>query len=86
MAIHDYTVQEMMSMQQGRAGSQYVADTVAHPGKWVELVALTACVIAAITGNAVGFAGATIPAGMSLAGEFTTFTLTSGTLIAYKGV
>jgi hypothetical protein len=85
MAINDLSTQEALNIQLGRCGSDYIADTAIHNGNYVELTAHTACVISAVTGNCTGLAGKTIPAGMSIAGVFTSITLTSGTMVAYKG-
>jgi hypothetical protein len=86
LGINDLTVPEQLAVSAGRLGSTFIADTVAHTGIFTELVAMTACVIAAVTGNCAGLAGKTIPAGMSVAGVFTSVTLTSGTMVAYTGV
>jgi len=67
-------------------GFEYISDTLAHTGRFGELYALEATVIASATikgagGNA--FTAVPIPAGGSIYGVFESVTLTSGKVIAY---
>lgn len=72
-------------------GFTYAADTSAHAGPFCAiyvlaqavLTTLTAATGATITGT---ITGVTLPAGMWLYGKFTTFTLASGSVIAYNSV
>lgn len=61
----------------------YVADTAAHNGTWIEIVALENTVVAALTSSTMtGFAaGMKIPAGAKIKGAFTSITLTSGSIL-----
>lgn len=68
-------------------GAEYIADTSAHTGRFGKIVALEDSVIASLsaddyTGNALS----AIPfkASCELCGVFTSITLTSGTVVAYK--
>jgi hypothetical protein len=87
LGVNECTTQELLAQSAGRLGSLVIADTAAHVGIFIELVALTAVVFnAATVGNCTGIGGLTLPAGMTIAGKFTSITLTSGTLVAYNGV
>lgn len=85
----------------GQRGSALVADTSAHvpvaagsvPATslaWVAFYVLEAAVFSDLTANAKspasGFEGVAFAAGTWLYGNFSTFTLASGSLIAYQGV
>jgi len=78
----------------GFLGFEYIGDTAAHlpPANqvFVELYILTTTVIAAISSEVAltgtTFTGVSIPAGVTLKGRFKSITLTSGTVIAYKGI
>jgi cytochrome bd-type quinol oxidase subunit 2 len=68
-------------------GFEYISDTVAHTGRFYELVAFEDSVIASaviqnVTGNA--FTGVPLKAGQSVEAVFTSVTLTSGKIAAYK--
>ena len=68
-------------------GFEYISDTVAHTGRFHELMALEATVIAsAVVPNATGNAFTSVPlgAGDSIRGLFTSVTLASGKVVAYK--
>ena len=68
-------------------GAEYIDDTVAHTGRFGEIVALEDSVIAALTAmDYTGNALAAIPlkASCEMCGVFTSITLTSGTVIAYR--
>jgi len=68
-------------------GAEYIDDTSAHTGRFGKIVALEDTVIASLaamdwTGNALS----AIPfkASTELEGVFTSITLTSGTVVAYR--
>ena len=68
-------------------GAEYISDTAAHTGRFVELYALEATVIASavspiVTGNT--FTSVPISAGGRIRGLFTSVTLASGKIIAHK--
>lgn len=68
-------------------GFEYISDTVAHTGRFYELVAFEDSVIAsAVIQNQTGNAFTSVPlkAGMSVEAVFTSVTLTSGKIAAYK--
>lgn len=68
-------------------GAEYIDDTVAHTGRFGEIVALEDSVIATLTAmDYTGNALAAIPlkASCELCGVFTSITLTSGTVVAYR--
>jgi len=81
------------SLALGQLGSLYVKDTAAHAGSWGIIQAHEATVIASATsanhvdgkpvveGTLVNVA---LPAGMAWYGMWTTFTLSSGSVTAYK--
>lgn len=68
-------------------GFEYISDTVAHVGRFHEIMALEATVIAsAVVQNQSGNAFTAVPLGPgdSIKGVFTSVTLTSGKVAAYK--
>ena len=68
-------------------GFEYISDTVAHTGRFYELVAFEDSVIAsAVIQNQTGntFTSVPLKAGMSVEAVFTSVTLTSGKIAAYK--
>jgi hypothetical protein len=69
------------------SGAEYIDDTVAHTGRFGEIVALEDSVIATLTAmDYTGNALTAIPlkASCKLCGVFTSITLTSGTVVAYR--
>lgn len=69
------------------AGFELITDTAAHTGRFFRLYALEATVInTATVQNASGntFSAVPLPAGGSIDGLFTSVTLTSGKVVAYK--
>jgi hypothetical protein len=69
------------------SGAEYIDDTVAHTGRFGEIVALEDSVIATLT--AMDYTGNTLTAiplkaSCELCGVFTSITLTSGTVVAYR--
>lgn len=69
------------------AGAEYIDDTAAHTGRFGKIVALENTVISSLTaldytGNAL--TSVTFNATAELYGVFTSITLTSGSVVAYK--
>lgn len=83
---------DIFESQVGWNGSEYISDTTAHypPANMVytAIMPLADATISAITGEGLAgtFTGAIIPKGVPFYGRFSSITLTSGTIIAYKGV
>ena len=68
-------------------GFEYISDTVAHTGRFWQLYAVENAVIAsAVIGNKTGnnFTSVPLNAGDSIMGVFTSVTLASGKVVAYK--
>jgi hypothetical protein len=68
-------------------GFEYISDQVAHTGRFHEIMALEASVIAsAVAQNQTGNTFTSVPlgAGDSIKGVFTSVTLASGKAVAYK--
>jgi hypothetical protein len=68
-------------------GAEYIDDTVAHTGRFGKIVALEDSAISSLTamdysGNAL--TGIPLKASCEMEGVFTSITLTSGTVVAYK--
>jgi hypothetical protein len=68
-------------------GAEFIDDTAAHAGRFGKIVALEDSVIASLT--AMDYTGNTLSAiplkaSCEMEGVFTSITLTSGTVIAYK--
>jgi hypothetical protein len=68
-------------------GAEFIDDTVAHTGRFGKIVALENSVIASLT--AMDYTGNTLSAiplnaSTEIEGVFTSITLTSGTVVAYK--
>ena len=70
------------------AGAVYESGTTAITGqKFSAIMALTATVFASLTApdwSGDSFASMALPAGATIYGNFTGFTLTSGSVVAYK--
>tara|TARA_R100000664_G_C2740805_1_gene129322 strand:- start:945 stop:1229 length:285 start_codon:yes stop_codon:yes gene_type:complete len=88
--LHTYTVQEAQNAQMGQAGSVFIDDTAQHTGPFAAITAIedsevdvSDCTdIDKTMTDAVDF---TIPAGLTIYGNFAVFSLVSGKVIAYKG-
>jgi hypothetical protein len=68
-------------------GAEFIDDTAAHTGRFGKIVALEDSVIASLT--ALDYTGNTLSAipfnaSCEMEGVFTSITLTSGTVVAYK--
>lgn len=72
----------------GGYGGDFIDDTEAHtptsPYDYVAIQALETTVVTAV-GNITGLTSVTVPTGSIIYGEFTSITLTSGSVIAYLG-
>ena len=74
-------------MSEYAIGFEYISDTAAHTGRFSEIYAVEAAVISTATvQNASGNSFTSVPlgAGDSIEGVFTSITLASGKVIAYK--
>lgn len=74
-------------MGYGYPGAEYIDDTAAHAGRFGKIVALEDSVINTLTAS--DYTGNTLSAvplkaSCEMCGVFTSVTLTSGTVIAYK--
>jgi len=69
----------------GHQGFTLVTGTSANTAGYVAIQTITATVISAIAGTGVTgtWSGTTIPAGITIVGKISSFTLTSGAVIAY---
>ena len=68
-------------------GFEYISDTSAHAGRFYKLYALADAVIAsAVVQNATGNTFTSVPlnAGDEICGVFTSVTLASGKIVAYR--
>ena len=87
--LHTYTVQEAQNAQRGQAGSVFIENTAVHTGPFAAITAIedsevdvSDCTdIDKTMTNAADF---TIPAGLTIYGNFAAFSLNSGKVIAYK--
>ena len=85
---------DIVESSAGYNGFEFISDTVAHlppQGQvFTELYIVTATVFATISSEVAltgaTFAGVSIPADRTIKGRFNSVTLTSGSLIAYKGM
>ena len=83
---------DIMENSMGYSGFEYINDAVPHyaPANMYYCViqVIIDAVFTAIAGSISGntFTGETIPAGTLIYGNFTSVTLSSGKVIAYKGV
>ena len=99
--LHAYTVQEAQNAQMGQAGSVFIDDTVIHTGPFVAITAIEDATVdvsdctdiektmvdglTGTTGAATMATDFTIPAGLTIYGDFAYFSLSGGKVIAYKG-
>jgi len=79
---------DIMEEQMGKAGFEFISDTSAHVGNYCAIQTTADTVFAAVlpvpTGNT--FTGVSIKEGTPIPGLFTSITLTSGSVIAYKAI
>lgn len=71
---------------QGEAGADYYADSSAHTGNWRAITALEGAVASLVAENWSGtLTSVPIPAGVTIyAKKFTSITLASGKVVAYR--
>ena len=76
------------SLSLGQGGAVYVSDTTQTNGNFGAIQAVADSVFAAlVSGNWTGTtASIPVPAGVTIFGNFTSFTLTSGKVVAYRNV
>jgi hypothetical protein len=77
------------SLSLGQGGAEYVTDTAIRSGAFGAIQAVETAVISTLTSGNWTPSPATaipLPAGVTIFGNFTSFTLTSGKVIAYRNV
>lgn len=76
------------SLSLGQGGAEYVTDTTIRNGNFGAIQAVADSVFTAlVAGNWTGTTTSLpLPAGVTIFGNFTSFTLTSGKVVAYKNV
>tara|TARA_R100000734_G_C3227784_1_gene36917 strand:+ start:88 stop:366 length:279 start_codon:yes stop_codon:yes gene_type:complete len=89
-SLRNYSVQEAQNIALGQAGSVFIDDTAQHTGTFVAISAIEDSVVDVsdctnIANTMADAADFTIPAGMTIYGEFEVFSLASGKVIAYRG-
>ena len=88
MAIHKYSVVESGNLALGQQGFDVISDTAANTGTWVAVKAAAgddAVISAAVTTNGDDLSAFTLAENDTIYGNFTSITLTSGTVLAYRG-
>ena len=96
--LHTYTVQESQNVGMGQAGAIVETSTTAVTGKSIVAIQMIEDTVFSVltpsdttNGYGVGsyngdtLASITIPAGMTIYGHWTAFTLSDGKVIAYQG-
>lgn len=89
-SLNKLSVVEAQNAALGQAGSVFIDDTAQHTGAFVAITAIEDSVvdvsdctnIADTMDDAADF---TIPAGLTIYGRFSVFSLASGKVIAYRG-
>ena len=86
MANNSETIQSISNLSMGQAGYEVLTGTAAHSGDWIALVAWGGSAkFSSITAtNSDTITSGTLPDAAVLVGPITAFTLTSGTVLAYK--
>ena len=96
-SLNKLTVVEAQNAALGQAGGKFISDQAVHSGSFVAIQCIEDTVFNALTpadttnGYGVGaangdtLASVTLPAGMTIYGRWTAFTLASGKIIAYIG-
>ena len=89
-SLQKFTVQEAQNAALGQAGSIFIDDTGQHTGPYVAVTAIEDSVVDVsdctdIADTMEDAADFTIPAGLTIYGRFSVFSLASGKVIAYKG-
>ena len=98
MSIHQYSVQESGNVGLGQAGAIFEDGTTAVTGKKIVAIQFVDdSTFTTLTPNSAQFIGTasgngdnidssnSFPAGMTIFGQWTAFTLASGAVIAYQG-
>lgn len=88
MSMRRYTTDELYASEMGQVGIHFENGLDAVTGTFVMLEVITAATFSAITiAGASGDAltGVSFPAGTQIRGHITGFTLSAGSVIAYKG-
>ena len=70
--------------QKGENGFEHIADTNPHTVDADRIFACEATAIATVTNFGTAFTTIALPAGSEIQGHFSSITLTSGSVIAYK--
>lgn len=73
---------ELMEIDRGQYGGLYINDTDAHTGNFGKIQVTSNCSITTV-GN-ITLTAATLPVGSIIYGIFTSITLGSGSVLAYK--
>lgn len=82
-----------MSTSMGQSGADWIDNTTVLTGDWAVIQAITDTVFAAMTCSTISINGGAVPAtwatkaitaGTVLYGRFTSITLTSGSVVAYR--
>ena len=89
-SLHKFTVAEAQNAGMGQAGSVFIDDNAQHTGDFVAITAIEDSVVDVsdctnIANTMEDAADFTIPAGLTIYGNFPYFSLVSGKVIAYKG-
>lgn len=75
-----------MENSMGIYGAAVVTSTAAQTGSWIAIEFISSGAFSAFTGqDMTGFTGVTFPAGTRIVGRISAFTLSSGSVIAYRG-
>ena len=87
-SLHKYTIVEAQNVALGQAGVIMIDDTDAHTGPFVAITAITDAVVD-VSECDMSFiedvADFTIPAGMTIYGNFASIEIASGKVLAYHG-
>lgn len=70
----------------GKHGFDWINDTNAHSGPYCALQTTEATIVSSISGEQISASTVTLPAGFLLMGHITSFTLSSGAVVAYKSL
>ena len=86
-SLQNLSVQEAQNAKLGQGGTIFIDDTAEHTGPYIGFIAITNAVldVSECTSNITDEADFTIEKGWTIYGNFTSITLASGTVLAYKG-
>lgn len=82
--LHKYTVQEAQNASLGQVGFDYIT-TGTETGNWTSIQMITTGQIDCVTSIGDDLTNVTISAGHIIYGPFTSITVDSGSVIAYRG-